>query len=89
MIPDLSDKEVMLSKRVSQFSISGGDDPIGGNNLFVLRTCTLYEPVTVKASHLYGDTRTQVIPQNFFENFESHHFDLVYSNSYVLGYLSC
>lgn len=88
MTPNLSGKEVMLSKRVSQFSISGGDDPIGSNNLFVLRTCTLYEPVTVKASHLYGDLTTQVISQKFFENFESHHFDLVYSNSYVLGYLS-
>ena len=88
MIPDLSGKVLTLSKRVSQFSISDHDSLIRSNNLFVLRTCILFEPVTVKASHLYGDFRTQIIPQKFFDNFESHHFDLVYNNSHVLGYLS-
>jgi len=88
MLPNRSDREVEASKQVSQFSISGNDNMIGTNNLFVLRTCTLYEPITVKASSLYGDLSTQIIPQSFFENFESPHLDLVYSNSYVLGYLS-
>ena len=87
--PVISEKEIAVSKQVSQLDISGNNDLIGANNLFVLRTCTLYEPVTVKASHLYGDSMAQVIPQSFFDSFESHHFDLVYSNSYVLGYLSC
>ena len=86
---DSSGKDAEMSKQVSQFSISGNDDLIGANNLFVLRTCTLYEPISVKASHLYGDLSTQTVPRSFFENFESRHFDLVYSNSYVLGYLSC
>lgn len=84
-----SGEEIEVSRQVLQFSISGNDGQIGANNLFVLRTCTLYEPITVKASHLYGDLSTQTIPQSFFENFESGHFDLVYTNSYVLGYLSC
>ena len=86
---DLSDREIEFSKKISEFSISGNDDMIGSNNLFVLRTCTRYEPITVKASHLYGDLSSQIIPQSFFEKFESHDFDMVYSNSYVLGYLSC
>jgi len=85
----ISGKKIEISGRVDGFSISGNDDPIRANNLFVLRTSTLYEPVTVKASHLYGDLMARVIPQDFFDSFESRHFDLVYSNSYVLGYLSC
>lgn len=89
MTPDLSGKEVEIRGRAFQFSISGNDGPIGANDLFILRTCTLHEPVTVKASHLYSDKRAQIIPQDFFDGFESRHFDLVYSNSYVLGYLSC
>jgi hypothetical protein len=87
--PVMSEKEIAVSKQVSQLDISGNNDLIGANNLFVLRTCTLYEPVTVKASHLYGDSMARIIPQSFFDSFESHRFDLVYSNSYVLGYLSC
>jgi hypothetical protein len=87
--PIISGKEIETSGNIYQFSISGNDDLIDANNLFVLRTCTLYEPIAVKASHLYGDSMAQVIPQSFFDSFESHHFDLVYSNSYVLGYLSC
>ncbi len=87
--PVISEKEIAVSKQVSQLDISGNNDLIGANNLFVLRTCTLYEPVTVKASHLYGDSMARIIPQSFFDSFESHHFNLVYSNSYVLGYLSC
>lgn len=86
--PVISEKEIETSGNISQFSISGNDDLIGTNNLFVLRTCTLYEPIAVKASHLYGDTMARIIPQSFFDSFESHHFNLVYSNSYVLGYLS-
>jgi len=89
MMPNPPNKDLQVSKQVSHFSISGNYDPIGTNNLFVLRTCTLYEPVAVKASHLYSDLSTQIIPQNFFESFESRHFDLVYDSSYVLGYLSC
>jgi len=87
--PIISGKEIETSGNIYRFSISGNDDLIDANNLFVLRTCTLYEPIAVKASHLYGDSMAQVIPQSFFDSFESHHFDLVYSNSYVLGYLSC
>lgn len=89
MDPNRSSKEGEFSERVYPLDISSNDNLIGTENLFVLRTCTLYEPVAVRTSHLYGDSRAQVISLSFFEKFESPRFDRVYSNSYVLGYMPC
>ncbi|MDI3541384.1 MAG: hypothetical protein PWQ62_298 [Candidatus Methanomethylophilaceae archaeon] len=75
--------------RAHSFDISFNYDSIGTGNLFLLRTCTLHEPVSVKVSSLYGDSTGQPIPQSFFSTFESDHFNRVYDSSYVIGYLSC
>ena len=75
-------------KRAFAFSISDNDDRIGANKTFVLRTCTLYELISVKASDLYGDSASQIIPQSFFDSFESSGYNKVYANGYVISYSS-
>ncbi|MCE5338453.1 MAG: hypothetical protein LLF90_07205 [Methanomicrobiaceae archaeon] len=85
--PKSSSERDQLPNEVQSYDIYS-DSSISANSLFVLRTCTLYEPVHVKASDLYGDMTAQVIPQRFFDKFRSSYYQQIYDSSYVLGYLS-
>ena len=56
--------------------------------MIILRKCALNEPISVKASKFYGDTKAQLLPKEFFDRFESAGYDLVYNNGEVVGYIS-
>jgi len=56
--------------------------------MIILRKCALNEPISVKASKFYGDTKAQLLPKEFFDRFEFTDYDLVYNNGGVLGYVS-
>lgn len=85
--PQTSSGRTQLHSKVQPYDIYS-DKPGETNNLFIVRTCTLYEPVPVKASDLYGDMVAQVIPQGFFAKFESNCYQQIYDSNYVFGYLS-
>lgn len=58
-------------------------------SLTILRKSTLNEPITLKASQLYGDNYAAPLPQtiiDFFENTSNQ--DLIFSNGNVIGYYS-
>jgi len=58
-------------------------------SLTILRKSTLNEPITLKASQLYGDNYAAPLPPtiiDFFENTSDQ--DLIFSNGNVIGYYS-
>jgi hypothetical protein len=81
---DTSGDGTSSNRRVFGFSLSGSK--AGTDALFVLRVCTLYEPINVKASGLYGDHISRTIPQEFFDSFESSNYNKIYSNNYIISY---
>ncbi|MDI3541380.1 MAG: hypothetical protein PWQ62_294 [Candidatus Methanomethylophilaceae archaeon] len=83
---DMSSEGTVLPNQVFGFDKSPDDNRIGANTLFVLRICTLYEPISVKASNLFGDLISQTLPQSFFDSFESGDYNKIYANKYVISY---
>ena len=62
-------------------------DRVDKKMLFILRTRTQHEPVSVKASDLHADSIAQIIPEVFFNEFEISKHHLIYNNRIVLGYM--
>jgi hypothetical protein len=57
------------------------------SSLVVLRKSTLYEPVSLKASDLYGDTYAGRLSRTSFEYFENAKSqNLVFTNGNIIGY---
>jgi hypothetical protein len=55
--------------------------------LYILRECTLREPVPVKQSDLYGDTKNIPLSENLFNHFRTGPYNLIYHNEGIYGYL--
>lgn len=55
--------------------------------LYILRECTLREPVPVKQSDLYGDTKNIPLSENLFNHFKTGPYNLIYYGEGIYGYL--
>ncbi len=60
---------------------------VSGKTLFILRTSTQHEPISVKASELHADSIARTIPEAFFDGFETSECNLIYNSQAILGYL--
>jgi hypothetical protein len=83
------ENEKNFYKNMSEFGTEGQliNESVYGSTLVVLRKSTLSEPVSLKASDLYGDTYAGRISKTIFEYFEAAKSqNKVFSNGNIIGY---
>jgi hypothetical protein len=83
------DNQIELTKRVSTFDSEKNLMVLSKNQnvLVILRKSTLHEPISQKASDLYGDTMVKSLSKDIFIFFESSGFNKIYTDGNVISYI--
>ncbi|QSZ67855.1 hypothetical protein RJ40_10270 [Methanofollis aquaemaris] len=75
-----------LWSRIRSLDVLGKNKEVTYDTLYILRECTLHEPIPVRQSDLYGDSKNIPLSEDIFNHFKLGDYNLIYHSKGIYGY---